>query len=56
MKNLIIPLVLAQLVLGGCAQSTGPLWSPNAPRDGAQQVVDPVYGTPLPGYPACCGC
>jgi hypothetical protein len=28
-----------------------PLWGPDSPRNGAQQPVDPVYGTPIPGYP-----
>lgn len=41
----------ALLALGGCAETHGPLWSPNSPRNGAQQPVDPVYGTPIPGYP-----
>jgi len=40
--------ILLLLVLAGCAQST-PAWGPNSPRNGAGQLVDPVYGTPLPG-------
>jgi hypothetical protein len=37
------------LLLGGCVQTTGPLFRPDSPRDGAGNVVDPVYGTPIPG-------
>lgn len=40
----------AMLLLAGCAPSTGPMWGPNSPRNGAGQPVDPVYGTPIPGY------
>jgi hypothetical protein len=39
------------IVLGACATSHGPLWTPASPRNGADQPVDPVYGTPIPGYP-----
>jgi hypothetical protein len=28
-----------------------PMWGPGSPRNGALQPVDPVYGTPIPGYP-----
>jgi predicted small lipoprotein YifL len=49
MMRLVLVLVL--LTLGGCATSTGPLWTPDSPRNGATQPVDPVYGTPIPGYP-----
>jgi predicted small lipoprotein YifL len=38
------------LTLAACADKT-PLWGPNSPRNGAMQPVDPVYGTPIPGYP-----
>ncbi len=51
MRGRLISLAIALLVLGGCAQSTGPLWTPDSPRNGAQQPVDPIYGTPIPGYP-----
>jgi predicted small lipoprotein YifL len=43
--------VAALLALGGCAETKGPLWTPDSPRNGATQPVDPVYGTPIPGYP-----
>jgi hypothetical protein len=36
------------LALAGCAAAT-PAWGPGSPRNGADQYVDPVYGTPLPG-------
>jgi predicted small lipoprotein YifL len=49
-------LVLVLLALGGCATSHGPLWTPDSPRSGGQQPVDPVYGTPIPGYPPMNGC
>jgi len=39
------------IVLGGCSQAT-PAWGPGSPRNGAGQPVDPIYGTPLPGYPS----
>jgi predicted small lipoprotein YifL len=45
------PLFLV-LILGACGQSKGPLWTPDSPRNGATQPVDPVYGTPIPGYPS----
>jgi len=35
---------IAATVLAGCAAG-----SPNAPRNGAGQLVDPVSGTPSPG-------
>ena len=44
-------LALALLALGGCATSHGPLWTPDSPRNGATQPVDPTLGTPIPGYP-----
>lgn len=28
-----------------------PTWGPGSPRNGGDQPVDPVYGTPIPGYP-----
>ncbi|HZB91287.1 MAG TPA: hypothetical protein VE397_07595 [Stellaceae bacterium] len=40
----------ATLLLAACADPN-PLWTPNSPRNGAQQPVDPIYGTPIPGYP-----
>jgi predicted small lipoprotein YifL len=41
----------ALLALGGCTATKGPLWTPDQPRNGATQPVDPIYGTPIPGYP-----
>jgi predicted small lipoprotein YifL len=38
------------LALAACADRN-PLWTPSTPRNGAMQPVDPVYGTPVPGYP-----
>ena len=40
----------AALSLAACGDTT-PLWGPDSPRNGAQQPVDPVYGTSIPGYP-----
>ncbi|HUH85757.1 MAG TPA: hypothetical protein VLX85_14195 [Stellaceae bacterium] len=40
------------LLLGGCSlPPPTPMWGPDSPRNGALQPVDPVYGTPIPGYP-----
>jgi hypothetical protein len=39
------------VVLAGCGPAT-PTWGPNSPRNGAGQPVDPIYGTPIPGYPS----
>jgi predicted small lipoprotein YifL len=38
------------LALTACGPTT-PLWSPQSFRNGAGEPVDPVYGTPVPGYP-----
>ena len=54
MRRKLAPLVLS--ALAGCATSKGPLWTPDSPRNGATQPVDPVYGTPIPGYPPVNGC
>jgi predicted small lipoprotein YifL len=51
MQMMRLVVVLALLALGGCATSHGPLWTPDSPRNGATQPVDPVLGTPIPGYP-----
>ncbi len=57
MRLRLVPLLLMLVILGGCAAtSTGPLWTPDSPRNGATQPVDPVYGTPIPGYPNVTGC
>jgi len=41
---------LLSALLGGC-YSSNPLVTPDSPRNGALQVVDPVLGTPIPGTP-----
>jgi hypothetical protein len=43
-------LCVAAMLLAGCSASR-PAWGPGTPRNGAGQPVDPIYGTPLPGYP-----
>lgn len=43
-------LVVPGMLLASCAD-THPMWGPNSPRNGAMQPVDPIYGTPIPGYP-----
>jgi hypothetical protein len=48
--SMAVTLVGAVLLLAACGDTT-PLWGPNSPRNGAQQPVDPIYGTPIPGYP-----
>jgi predicted small lipoprotein YifL len=55
-RSITLALAAALSLLCGCAETKGPLWGPNSPRNGAQQPVDPVYGTPIPGYPAVNGC
>ena len=52
-RSLRLTLILLALgsLLAACGDAT-PLWGPNSPRNGADQPVDPVYGTPIPGYPA----
>ena len=46
---LAVILALA-LALAACGPTT-PLWGPDSFRNGAGEPVDPVYGTPIPGYP-----
>jgi hypothetical protein len=36
--------------LAGCTDAH-PMFGPETHRNGAGQPVDPVYGTPMPGYP-----
>ena len=43
-------IVSVAMLLGGCSATQGPLFGPESPRDGAGRPVDPIYGTPLPGY------
>ena len=45
-----ILLAALALSLAACGDAH-PLWTPGSPRNGAMQPVDPVYGTPIPGYP-----
>lgn len=47
-------LALPGIPLAACAD-THPMWDPNSPRNGAQQPVDAIYGTPIPGYPTISG-
>ena len=47
---LAVAVVSLAALLGGCAATQGPLFGPNSPRDGAGRPVDPIYGTPIPGY------
>jgi hypothetical protein len=44
-------LAVAAILLTGCTDAH-PLSGPNSPRDGAGRVVDPIYGTPIPGTPS----
>lgn len=46
----LLALAALVLVLGGCAAAT-PSFGPSSPRNGAGQPMDPIYGTPIPGYP-----
>jgi hypothetical protein len=38
------------LLLAACGPTT-PVYGPKSFRNGAGQPVDPIYGTPVPGYP-----
>ena len=51
MPALAAGLCALAMLLAGCGQAR-PAWGPGTPRNGAGQPVDPIYGTPLPGYPA----
>ena len=52
----VIGLALSALTLAACGASQGPpLWGPDSPRNGANEPVDPIYGTPIPGYPSTTG-
>jgi hypothetical protein len=46
----IMIVLLSIAVLAACSEAS-PLYGPNSPRDGAGRPVDPIYGTPVPGYP-----
>jgi hypothetical protein len=37
--------------LAACDFHSTPLWGPNSLRNGANQVIDPVLGVPIAGYP-----
>jgi hypothetical protein len=51
-SQLLLAALLAALLLGACGLPPAtPMWGPSSPRNGATQPVDPVYGTPIPGYP-----
>ncbi|MGO8917382.1 MAG: hypothetical protein ACLQJR_15860 [Stellaceae bacterium] len=50
-RSIALVLAAALMALAGCTATKGPLWGPDSPRNGAQQPVDPIYGTPIPGYP-----
>jgi predicted small lipoprotein YifL len=47
--------VLAPLVLLGACGPVDPMYGPDAPKNAFGQPVHPIYGTQLPGTPACCG-
>ena len=46
----VAALAFAAFLLGACGPTT-PMWGPNSIRDGTGAPVDPIYGTPIPGYP-----
>lgn len=50
-----VALTVSVLALGACTATQGPLYGPNSPRNGALEPVDPIYGTPIPGYPSTTG-
>lgn len=50
-KRLIMMACIAGMaLLAGCAVDSNPLWTTSSPRNGAGQPVNPIYGTPIPGY------
>jgi predicted small lipoprotein YifL len=51
MRPTLLAAILAALLgLAACGPTT-PLFGPQSFRNGAGEPVDPVYGTPIPGYP-----
>jgi hypothetical protein len=46
-----VVLAAVAVMLAGCNDAHR-LSGPSSPRDGAGPVVDPMYGTPIPGTPA----
>jgi hypothetical protein len=51
-KPRVAALAALGIMLGACGMASTPLYGPDTPRNGADQPVDSVYGTPLPGYPS----
>ena len=54
LRSRAVSLVAAALALlvGACnLPPPTPMWGLGSPRNGADQPVDPVYGTSIPGYP-----
>lgn len=49
MRLMMFACIAGMILLAGCVDPS-PLWNPNSPRNGAGQPVDPIYGTPIPGY------
>ena len=49
---LVAAILSVTALLSGCTATKGPLFGPDTPRDGAGRPVDPIYGTPIPGYPS----
>jgi hypothetical protein len=47
----IAAMIVALLALAACDMHSTPLWGPNSPRNGGNEVVDPVTGVPIPGFP-----
>jgi hypothetical protein len=47
----VAAVIFATIWLAACDFHSTPLWGPNSPRNGANQVIDPVLGVPIAGYP-----
>lgn len=50
-RALCVLIILGLAAMLGACGDPDPLYGPGSPRDGAGRPVDPIYGTPLPGYP-----
>jgi hypothetical protein len=50
-RALVAAGIAAVIILLAACRDTQPVYDPGAPRNGAGQLVHPIYGTPLPGGP-----
>lgn len=52
-NRLLLPALAGTLLLlvAACTTTSGPLYGPDAPRNGAGEVIDPQTGLVIPGFP-----